>query len=157
MGTFLKHFNSRRLLFLILFSLSACASADLVPQPESRAGAADPLKDTAPVAGPNSVSADEGVQTLSNPAPRYPQLARGRGHEGTVLVEAVVDERGVPTGVRIKESSGHSLLDEAAVAAVKKWRFLPARSGGKAVAARVVAPIEFRLLKSGIPGGKPRG
>jgi protein TonB len=151
MGTFRKHFKSRLSLYLLVFSLSAlsaCSTAGVGSQ-------TGPGTDAGPGVAGNEAEADENVRTLSNPAPRYPELARGRGHEGTVLVEAVVDERGVPTGVRLKESSGHGLLDEAAVAAVKKWRFSPARSGGKTVSTRVIAPIEFRLLKSGIPGGKP--
>ncbi|MFW6162471.1 MAG: energy transducer TonB, partial [Planctomycetota bacterium] len=47
--------------------------------------------------------------------------------------------------VRVARSSGHAVLDEAAVAAVRRWRFTPARAGGAAVTAEVEIPIRFRL------------
>jgi protein TonB len=92
-------------------------------------------------------SADHNPPVLSSPLPRYPEQARRRGREGTVHVEADVNERGLPTAVRVRRSSGYGLLDAAAVEAVGKWRFRPARAGGKAVPGRVVVPIEFRLKK----------
>jgi protein TonB len=102
-------------------------------------------RETAPGAALNGVSGDEGLQTLLNPAPRYPEQARRRGREGTVQVEADVDERGIPAAVRVLRSSGYGILDDAAVKAVGKWRFRPARIAGKSVSGRVVVPIEFRL------------
>jgi protein TonB len=65
-----------------------------------------------------------------------------------VQVEADVDARGIPAAVRVRRSSGHADLDGAAVEAVGKWRFRPARVAGEAVSGRVVVPIEFRLRKS---------
>jgi protein TonB len=104
-------------------------------------------RETASGAAPGGISADESLQTVYNPAPRYPEQARRRGREGTVLVEADVDERGVPAAVRVLRSSGFGILDDAAVEAVGKWRFRPARSTGKTMPGRVVVPIEFRLKK----------
>ncbi len=82
---------------------------------------------------------------LSNPRPAYPMLARKRGWEGmvTLLVEVAAD--GHPVSVEIKRSSGHSVLDNCAVAAVRQWRFQPARRGGSAVTASVEVPIRFDL------------
>jgi protein TonB len=104
-------------------------------------------RETASGAALSGISADESLQTVYNPAPRYPEQARRRGREGTVLVEADVDERGVPAAVRVLRSSGFGILDDAAVEAVGKWRFRPARSTGKTMPGRVVVPIEFRLKK----------
>ena len=47
--------------------------------------------------------------------------------------------------VQVQGSAGHPALDQAAVEAVRKWRFDPARSGSTAVAVWVVIPVEFRL------------
>jgi periplasmic protein TonB len=82
---------------------------------------------------------------LSNPAPAYPIAARRRGQEGVVLVEALVSESGLPKEVRLGKSSGAALLDEAAIQAVKGWKFTPARQGERAVAAWVAIPIRFKL------------
>lgn len=79
------------------------------------------------------------------PRPGYPAVAIRRGYEGTVLVHVRVLPNGEPEAVSVMRSSGHRILDKAAVAAVKKWKFVPAQRGFKAVASWVQVPIEFRL------------
>ncbi|MHC4249347.1 MAG: energy transducer TonB [Planctomycetota bacterium] len=81
-----------------------------------------------------------------NPAPRYPRLARGRGLEGTSLLGVVVLPDGTVGGIEVVRTSGHRVLDEAAVTAVRRWRFRPARRDGASVEARVLLPVTFRLL-----------
>ncbi|MDR2694877.1 MAG: energy transducer TonB [Deltaproteobacteria bacterium] len=81
----------------------------------------------------------------ANLKPTYPELARLRGQEGLVMLLAEVDAQGAAKSVSIQRSSGHSLLDEAAVSAVQRWRFRPARLAGAATAGRVLVPVEFRL------------
>lgn len=79
--------------------------------------------------------------------PDYPELARRQGLEGTVvlLVRVLVDGR---TGeVRVKRSSGDSLLDEAAVSAARRWLFLPAMQGRRPVEAWVEVPVKFELTE----------
>ncbi len=80
-----------------------------------------------------------------NPAPEYPALARRRQLEGTVVLEALVTPEGRVGGLTIHESSGHSLLDEAALKAVKDWRFEPGRRGNAVVAMPVLVPVRFGL------------
>lgn len=82
---------------------------------------------------------------LSNPKPAYPSLAQRRGWEGIVTLSVAVDETGTPQEVRIKESSGYSVLDRCAVEAVQRWRFVPARRAGRTVAAHVEVPVRFGL------------
>lgn len=74
----------------------------------------------------------------ANLPPEYPPAARRRQQEGTVVIAFACDERGVVTEVTVQRSSGHALLDAAAVAAVRLWRFTngPGRSE---------QPFEFRL------------
>ena len=80
-----------------------------------------------------------------NPKPEYPRLARSRGWQGKVLLRVQVSAEGVSESVAVQNSSGHEALDEAAVAAVKKWKFIPARRGDTPVASSVTVPINFTL------------
>ncbi|MXW43349.1 MAG: energy transducer TonB, partial [Candidatus Dadabacteria bacterium] len=74
-----------------------------------------------------------------------PAVAIRRGYEGSVLLNVRVLPNGEPEEVTISKSSGHKVLDNAALKAVKKWRFVPAQRGFKAVSSWVKVPIEFRL------------
>lgn len=80
-----------------------------------------------------------------NPAPDYPTRARRRGWEGRAILEVEVDEEGRPAEVRLVESSGYRLLDQAALETVERWRFTPARRGGKTEADTLKLPIRFAL------------
>jgi protein TonB len=80
-----------------------------------------------------------------NQHPSYPVMAKQRGHEGQILLQVLVNTEGAVSELKIKQSSGHSSLDTAALAAVKNWLFTPATEGGRAVSMWVDVPIEFRL------------
>ncbi len=82
---------------------------------------------------------------LRNPPPRYPQAARRIGDEGTVMLRVLVNAEGAPVQVELDRSSGSSPLDNAAVDAVRNWRFVPARRGLQHVEGWVRVPIVFRL------------
>ncbi|WP_132858134.1 energy transducer TonB [Sulfuritortus calidifontis] len=82
---------------------------------------------------------------LSNPAPAYPALSRRMGEQGKVLLRVYVEPDGSAARVELKTSSGFERLDNAALSAVRKWRFVPARQGDAAVGAWVVVPIVFSL------------
>ena len=86
---------------------------------------------------------------LDNPPPTYPAAARRRGLQGTVQLEVFVGRDGRPRELRLAAGSGATALDEAALAAVHDWRFVPARRGREEVDAWVVVPIRFRLGDSG--------
>ena len=79
------------------------------------------------------------------PRPSYPTRAIMRGYEGSVLLNVRVLPNGKPDEVTVFKSSGYKILDKAALAAVKKWKFQPAQRGFKAVSSWVKVPIEFRL------------
>jgi protein TonB len=91
------------------------------------------------------VEARADVAALNNPKPAYPLAARRRGVEGRVLVSAHVHADGSCAEVRLKRSSGHVLLDESALDAVRRWRFLPARRAGAPIDSWVDVPVSFRL------------
>lgn len=135
------------------------------PSRPKRADAArQPLSPSAPVPRPTAASdqpsspvasettteqplieARSDVASLNNPKPPYPLAARRRGMEGTTLLSVHVLSNGNPTDIRIKQSSGHSLLDNVALDTVRQWRFVPAQRGNTAVDSWVDVPVRFRM------------
>jgi protein TonB len=81
----------------------------------------------------------------SNRPPIYPEGARRRGIQGRVLLRISVSAEGAPVAVSIAQSSGAATLDDAAVAAVRQWRFVPASQGNRSIAGTAEVPIEFKL------------
>ncbi len=77
--------------------------------------------------------------------PRYPESARRRGIQGTSLLRLRVLTDGTVGEILLQRSAGHQDLDRAALEAVKKWRFEPARREGKPVVVWVVIPVQFKL------------
>lgn len=90
-------------------------------------------------------NAVEAPRILSAPDPVYPESARRRGVEGTVTAGLLIDADGGVTEVWVESSSGDGALDEAALAAVRRWRFAPARQNGVPVSARSRVPVVFAL------------
>jgi protein TonB len=82
---------------------------------------------------------------LNNPPPRYPRTARERGWEGTTLLRIEVLPDGTVGSIEVVQSSNHRLLDETSVEAARRWRFVPARLGGKTVRCFVEVPVTYRL------------
>lgn len=78
-----------------------------------------------------------------NPPPAYPSIARRRGYEGVVMLSVEVLADGSVGELRIKGTSGHSILDRAAVKAVKKWKFKPAFREEVPVPMWVEIPVRF--------------
>jgi len=75
----------------------------------------------------------------------YPELARRAGVEGTVYVLAYVDEEGIVQKVEIARGIGAG-LDEAAMEAVSKVRFIPGTQRGVPRKVVVTVPVRFKLL-----------
>lgn len=84
---------------------------------------------------------------LQNPPPVYPSSARRSGVQGKVLLTVNVTAAGTAGNVSVASSSGHSLLDTAAMEAVRRWKFVPAKRGSEIVEAKVLVPVEFKLRK----------
>ncbi len=88
------------------------------------------------------------ADNLNNPRPQYPILSKRRGEEGTVLIRAFIDRGGIATKIEIFKSSSFSLLDNAALEAVKKWQFIPAKSFGQYISSFVIVPVTFKLSQT---------
>jgi protein TonB len=85
---------------------------------------------------------------LSHPTPRYPEILRQAGIEGSVLVDAVLDTLGrvEPTSVRVVRGA-HALFDAEAMAMVLGSRYRAGRMDGRAVRVRIQVPVAFALRR----------
>jgi protein TonB len=79
------------------------------------------------------------------PSPRYPAAAQRRGQTGKVIVRVLISPQGNVVNASIEKSSGHVLLDDAALDAVQRARFKPYTENGVAHSARADIPIDFVL------------
>jgi protein TonB len=96
-----------------------------------------------PVAAGGGVVRPEVIES-SRVMPVYPEEAQQAGLEGLVVLKVVIDERGRVGEIEVLRGVGHG-LDEAAVAAVRQWRFRPATRDGKPIKVVHVIPFDFRL------------
>lgn len=103
------------------------------------AEAAAPVVDTAP---------DYRASYLNNPRPSYPRVARRMGLEGIVVLNVEVLAEGSCGNVNVFQSSGHEVLDNAALRAVKGWRFAPASRAGHPITQWFKVPIKFSLKEN---------
>lgn len=93
-----------------------------------------------PVSPPTPLAGGAG-----NAAPKYPMEARRRKQQGTVRLRVVVSIEGRVRDISVARSSGFDSLDEAALAAVARWRFTPAVRAGEPIEGVGYVPIPFRL------------
>ncbi len=75
--------------------------------------------------------------------PIYPSRALELGYQGNVTLHAEIMPSGIPGELKVVKSSGYSLLDKAALAAVKKWEFEPTNINGNAIVSWVRVPVNF--------------
>jgi protein TonB len=105
-----------------------------------------------PTPGPSTITAEVGGAPEIAPArsfaithqvsPQYPAASRRAGESGTVLLDIVIGPNGAPTEINVERSSGYTALDQAAVTAVRLWRFTVSSDASYA---RVHLPVSFRL------------
>lgn len=111
--------------------------------PVSAAKAAVSAEKTAPKAAP--AAKEKGHATcVSCPKIKYPAIAQRRGWEGSVLLKLQLAPDGHAENVTIERSSGHSALDEAAIANAKQSRFTVGNAGQIRIATKL---FEFKLDK----------
>jgi len=83
------------------------------------------------------------VQLISSVPPVYPQLARSQRVSGDVKIDALIDENGRVTGMKVV--GGPVLLHQAAMDSLRQWKYKPATLDGKAVSMHLVVTVQFRL------------
>ena len=114
--------------------------------PEAVAAAPAPTPAPAPVlaAAPRIIPASA-VQYLEPIVLEYPRQSKRMGETGHVLIRVFIDEAGAAQNVQVNRSSGHSRLDDAALAAIRHARFKPYTENGKAIAGWAFVPLDFQL------------
>lgn len=82
---------------------------------------------------------------ISTPHPTFPSWARARRLEARVTIEFTVDKQGRVVDVRVRQVKGNERFGTVAANAVRKWRYRPARAGGRPVPERKIQPFRFTL------------
>lgn len=115
----------------------------------SKSRVALPLRTTSAPGPPGGrgPTTSERARYRSNPKPNYPAEARRAGQQGVVILAVQVNANGRATSVQISGSSGFPLLDNAALLAVRRWTFEPARIAGIPTESRVEVPVRFDLAR----------
>ncbi|KRA84415.1 energy transducer TonB [Altererythrobacter sp. Root672] len=139
--------------------------AEILPQPEIEVPRAEqqPAMETqapappvpapatpsapAPTPGPVKV-ANLNTNLLSGAPPSYPNVSRRKREEGMVVLRLVITEDGRVETVSVSRTSGFPALDEAAMAAVRKWRWSPTLRDGRPVSITGLVRIPFSLKDS---------
>lgn len=80
---------------------------------------------------------------LSAVEPVYPVLARRSGIEGNVVIQADIDATGKIAGMKVV--SGPAPLQQAALDALRQWKYVPGLLNGQPIASRITVTVQFRL------------
>jgi len=147
----------------ISFSNPQMQQADVTPQPKPKPREVEPepvptdepaAKQVAPqeqpiTSTPSPVQLDAEpdykAEYLNNARPPYPLVARRMGYTGKVILNVEVLAEGRAGQVVLYQSSGHDVLDNAALQTVKTWKFSPAKRFGQPVTQWFLVPIKFSL------------
>lgn len=106
------------------------------PPPEPPA---PPPAQPAPPAPPVVQLPSSNADYLQNPKPVYPAMSKRLGEQGKSVVRVLIGVDGLPKQASIRTSSGYERLDQAAIAAVMSWRYVPGKRNG------VVEQMEFNV------------
>jgi len=100
-----------------------------------------------PPSGPKVVFIpyDDPPVALSPIRPTYPEIAQEAGIEGVVIVQAFIDKKGRVKETLILKGVPNTGLDEAAMEAIRKTRFRPAKQRERAVGVWISIPVNFKL------------
>lgn len=79
--------------------------------------------------------------------PKYPDEALQDGTEGRVILNIVVDEKGVVLDASVVTANPPGVFDKAAIEAMKQWVFEPAEQAGVPIKVRLAYPIQFTLAE----------
>ena len=133
------------------------ATVDSTPSANSPSGATIPQQNPVPdaaavVTAPPAPSAPAVVQLpssdasyLLNPTPPYPPISRRMGEQGKTIVRVLIGVDGQPQRAEVAKSSGFDRLDQAAIATVMRWRYVPGKRGGTPETMWFNVPINWVL------------
>lgn len=129
------------------------AIPDPAPAPNAPTGVVTQPLPPAPVAvAPPAPPAPPAVQLpssdadyLQNPKPPYPPISKRLGEQGKVVLRVLIGTDGQPKKAEIRRSSGFDRLDQAAINAAMRWRYVPGKRGGVPEEMWSEVPINFVL------------
>lgn len=124
--------------------LAPAAPAPAQPAIEASTLAATAAAPQAPAAARIELPSSDAAY-LNNPRPAYPALSRRLGEQGKVVVRVLIGVDGTAQQAEIRTSSGYERLDQAALATVRSWRYVPGKRNGTAEAMWFNVPINFVL------------
>lgn len=108
-----------------------------------------PVESASAIAATAASNAPRELKTSQRVEPAYPPSSRRLGEQGTVTLKVLVDEKGRPKDVVVGQSSGFPRLDQAAMEAVRRWRFVAATDGATPISTWTQVAITFRLTDAG--------
>ncbi len=119
------------------------AAPPAVPQPVVAAAA--PVAPVQATAAAKVELPSSDADYLHNPKPDYPSLSKRKGEQGKVVLHVLIGADGIPQRAEIRQSSGYERLDQAALATVQRWRYVPGKRGGVPEPMWFNVPINFVL------------
>lgn len=124
---------------------SATAPTATAASPASANSGSTPNAPPAPPATPKVTQPSTDADYLNNARPPYPPMSKRLNEQGKVVVRALIGTDGTASQASIKSSSGFDRLDQAALATVLKWRYVPGKRGGVPEAMWFDVPVNWVL------------
>ncbi|MCA9671727.1 MAG: energy transducer TonB [Myxococcales bacterium] len=125
----------------VSFGIPPIAASALGAAQDKLLGADSALRDVVMTAR----SVDQPPRATQPVSPSYPPRARAQGITGYVKMRLLVGADGAVQQVKVIDAKPRGVFDEAATAAIRQWRFSPARYRGQAVKLWVVQTLRFKL------------
>ncbi|MCV6607546.1 MAG: energy transducer TonB [Campylobacterales bacterium] len=117
-----------------------------VPDIDLKLSSVNTLGD-AKVSGLGDIAISANLIPLVRIEPRYPRRAKMLKKQGQVTVEFTITERGFVEDPKVVKATPPKIFNQAALSAIKRWKFKPKVEDGKAVSQRAVLSFEFKLDK----------
>jgi periplasmic protein TonB len=124
---------------------SATTPTATAAAPASANSGNTPNAPPAPPAPPKVTQPSTDADYLNNARPQYPPMSKRLNEQGKVVVRALIGTDGTASQASIKSSSGFDRLDQAALATVLKWRYVPGKRGGVPEAMWFDVPVNWVL------------
>ncbi len=131
----------------IIAVLQKTISKNVSPMPNEQE-ASHPKTEPPTSARHEPIKMSENVQEsklIRRVSPIYPELARNASIEGKVILVVIIDEKGNVEDIRVTE--GHPLLNDAAIAAVKQWKYTPTLLEGEPIRVLATSTVIFKLQR----------
>jgi TonB family protein len=96
---------------------------------------------------PLEIVAGTELVALRTPPPSYPSVAERRGIEGSVTIQIEIDTEGAVANAQVTHSSRPGIFEEAALRAIRRWRFRPVIRNDKPTRVKALQSIVFRLKR----------